>query len=227
MVLVQDSLPAGLITFKPMHGEILLSSAYFPPSVYFSLISSSESVIIEKWENYHKQTYRNRCSILGANGPLSLTIPVVRGSFHKIAMRDLEIDDSLNWRKIHLRSIISAYAMAPFFEYYFDTIERVINQKCRYLIDFNTIITEQINECIGINTPIQFSAEFTAVTGKDNDYRYKISPKVKSTVPGYIEKPYTQVFSDKYVFKQGLSIIDTLLNNGPGTLALLRGSLGS
>ncbi|MBP1675184.1 MAG: WbqC-like protein family, partial [Bacteroidetes bacterium] len=42
-----------------MPGEILLSTAYFPPAEYFSLIKNSESVLIEQEENYIKQTYRN------------------------------------------------------------------------------------------------------------------------------------------------------------------------
>ncbi|HPT11835.1 MAG TPA: WbqC family protein [Bacteroidales bacterium] len=208
-----------------MQEEIFLSTAYFPPSVCFSLTSAAEKVVVERWENYHKQTYRNRCVILGANGPISLVVPVIRGSFHKTAIRDLLVDDMLKWRTIHVRSIISAYAMAPYFEYYIDIIENAINKKCRYLIDYNHNITEQINNCIGLSVPFVFSEEFTPVTGRTNDYRYSISPKIKTPVEGYSEKPYLQVFSDKFGFTPGLSIIDTLLNNGPGTLAILRESL--
>jgi hypothetical protein len=210
-----------------MPGEIILSSAYFPPSVYFSLAAASDSVIVEKWENYHKQTYRNRCIILGANGPLSLTIPVIRGSLHKTAIRDLKIDESLKWRSVHLKSIVSAYAMAPYFEYYFDIIENTINRKYRFLIDFNSMVTEQINRCIGIDVPFDFSTQFTAITGEKNDFRYLISPKTKCSIDDYSEKSYIQVFSDKFGFIGGLSIIDTLLNNGPESLALLRESLVS
>jgi hypothetical protein len=208
-----------------MPEEILISSAYFPPTVCFSLASATEKVVVEKWENYHKQTYRNRCIILGANGPILLIVPVVRGSFHKTAISELLVDDTLKWRTAHIRGIISAYAMAPYFEYYFDIIEDAINKKCRFLIDYNFYITEQICNCIGLSVPFVFSSEFTPLNSKKNDFRYSISPKIKDPVSGYSEKPFTQVFSDKFGFIPGLSIIDTLLNNGPGTLALIRESL--
>jgi hypothetical protein len=208
-----------------MHGEILISTAYFPPSVVFSLATATERVVVEKWENYHKQTYRNRCVILGANGPISLVVPVIRGSFHKTALQDLLVDDTLKWRNVHIRSIISAYAMAPYFEYYFDIIENAINKKCRYLTDYNNFIYGQISDCIGLQVPFVFSASFTPLAEESNDYRYLISPKIKESVAGYSEKPYIQVFSDKFGFTPRLSIIDTLLNNGPGTLDILRESL--
>ena len=107
-----------------MGEEVLLSTAYFPPAEYFSLIAHSRKVMIESEENYLKQTYRNRCMILGANGPLALIVPVLRGSFHKTALRDLKIDNSRRWRELHLRGITSAYAAAPYFEYYYDIISR-------------------------------------------------------------------------------------------------------
>ncbi len=126
-----------------MQEPILLSTAYFPPLEYFSLIARNRKVRIEKWENFLKQTYRNRCTILGTNGPLTLTVPVLRGSFHKTALKDLEIDNTRRWRDHHLRSIISACATAPFFEYYFDVIEGVVRKPFRFLLDqLHSMITD-------------------------------------------------------------------------------------
>ena len=208
-----------------MVNEVLLSSAYFPPAEYFFLIAHSKKVLIEKWENYHKQTYRNRCRIMGANGPLILTVPVLRGSFHKVPIKDLEIDNSRRWRELHLRGITSAYASAPFFEYYYDAISRVINKPFRFLLDLNTEALTSMKEAIGLTTGISFSSEFLAEGSTPGDYRYNISPKKTSAAEGFTDIQYTQVFSEKYGFVPGLSIIDVLLNNGPGTGALLLGSL--
>ena len=91
-----------------MTEEVLLSTAYFPPAEYFSLIAKSRRVIIERCENYHRQTYRNRCIIMGVNGSLPLIVPVLRGSFHKTPIDGLKIDESKRWREQHLRSITSA-----------------------------------------------------------------------------------------------------------------------
>jgi WbqC-like protein family len=208
-----------------MGGEVLLSTAYFPPAEYFSLIAGTGKVIIEKYENYIKQTYRNRCIILGANGPLALIVPVLRGSFHKTALKDLKIDNGRKWRELHLRGISSAYASAPFFEYYYDAISRVISRPFTYLLDLNTETLMTVCEALGLDAEIKLSEEFAPAETHNRDYRYSISPKRSVTVSGYSHIPYTQVFGDRYGFTERLSIIDILLNNGPGTGALLQRSL--
>lgn len=208
-----------------MREEVLLSTAYFPPAEYFSLVANSPKVIIEREENYLKQTYRNRCIILGANGPLALIVPVVRGSFHKTALRYLRIDNSRRWCELHLRGITSAYAAAPFFEYYYDVISQVISRPFTFLLDLNTEALRAVCKAIGLNSGISFSEEFIMPGSCMDDYRYSISPKHPSGVRGYSQIPYTQVFGEKYGFTGRLSIIDVLLNNGPGTGALLLRSL--
>jgi len=208
-----------------MTGAVLLSTAYFPPAEYFFLIAHSSKALIEKWENYHKQTYRNRCRILGANGTLMLTVPVLRGSFHKTSLRDLKIDNSRRWRELHLRSLTSAYATAPFYEFYFDAISTVIRKPFTFLIDLNNEALSAMTDSIGITRETAFTEEYLPEGNSKEDYRYLITPKQPTGVDGYKEMPYMQVFAEKFGFVPGLSIIDLLLNNGPGTGALLLGSL--
>jgi hypothetical protein len=208
-----------------MTREVLLSSAYFPPAEYFFLMAHSSKVLIEKWENYHKQTYRNRCRILGANGPLTLSVPVLRGSFHKTPIRDLKIDNSRRWRELHLRSITSAYATAPFYEYYFDAISTVIKKPFSFLLDLNAEALSAVTEATGISRDTDFTKAYLPEGTFTGDYRYLITPKISSPADGYKEMPYIQVFAKRFGYIPGLSIIDVLLNNGPGTGALMLGSL--
>jgi hypothetical protein len=207
-----------------MAGTVLLSTAYFPPACYFSLAAGADEVRIEKWENYHKQTFRNRCTILGANGPLDLTVPVLRGSFHKTPIRDLKIDESRRWRDLHLRGILSAYSTAPYFEFYFETIKDVITSKHRYLLDLNMEALEKMLDNVGIDVRVSLTEEFTGEGIVDGDFRYLITPKKSVRSDLHSDARYQQVFSDRYGFIPGLSIIDLLLNNGPGTGALLQRS---
>lgn len=208
-----------------MAAELLLSTAYFPPAEWFSLLAQNRRAVIEKHENYHKQTYRNRCIILGANGPLPLIVPVQKGSFHKTAITDLRTDDSKRWRELHLRGITSSYAAAPFFEYYYDMIRDVITARYSFLIDINNAAINALCEAIGIDAEIGYSEAFVPECQRENDYRYCISPKKQCTLKGYSDIPYVQVFSERFGFTPRLSIIDLLLNNGPRTHALLQRSL--
>ncbi|MRR24508.1 hypothetical protein EG830_16165, partial [bacterium] len=205
--------------------ELLLSTAYFPPASYFSLIARSTKVLIEREENYHKQTWRNRCLILGPNGPLPLVIPVQRGSFHKTAIRDLRIDNARRWRDLHLRGINSAYAAAPFFEFYIDVISGVISKPHTWLLDLNSEALDAVCGAIGLNIQAGYTDHFEPEGSMEKDYRYTITPKKEIRVPGIRDIPYTQVFGERYGFTPGLSIIDMILNNGPGTRALLLRSL--
>jgi len=208
-----------------MAEELLLSTAYFPPASYFSLIARSTKVFIESEENYHKQTWRNRCLIMGPNGPLPLVIPVLRGSFHKTAIRDLRIDNGRRWRELHLRGITAAYAAAPFFEFYIDIIAGVISKPHTYLLDLNNEGLEAVCTATGLTAQTCYTGCFEPEGSRENDYRYLITPKKELQIPGYRDLPYTQVFGERHGFIPGLSIIDMLLNNGPGTRALLLGSL--
>ena len=210
-----------------MADELLLSTAYFPPAGYMSLIACSMGVLIEREENYHKQTWRNRCLVMSANGPLPLVVPVLRGSFHKTAIRDLRIDNSRRWKELHLRGIVSGYAAAPFFEFYFDLITAVLSKTHPFLLDLNSEALEAVCRATGIDVPVGYTDRYEPEGTRENDYRYRITPKKPSEIPGYRDLPYTQVFGEKQGFVPGLSIIDMLLNNGPGTRALLLRSLGA
>lgn len=208
-----------------MAEDLLLSTAYFPPASYFSLMARSRNVLIEREENYHKQTWRNRCLIMGPNGPLPLVIPVLRGSFHRTAIRDLRIDNGRRWRDLHLRGITSAYAAAPFFEFYFDIISGVISRPHTWLLDLNSDALDAICGATGLTVQTGYTGRFEPAGSRENDYRYSITPKKEVQLPGYRDIPYTQVFGERHGFMPGLSIIDMLLNNGPGTRALLLRSL--
>src|SRR4051812_19762950 len=99
----------------------LLSSAYWPNLHYFFYLINYDKADIEQWDNYQKQTFRNRTTILSANGLLDLNIPVKK-SAHKELMKDVEISYSERWQQKHWRAIASAYGSAPYFEFFGEEI---------------------------------------------------------------------------------------------------------
>ena len=127
-----------------MSRQIILSTAYFPPIEYFAYILEAEEIFIEKEENYHKQTYRNRCYILSVNGPQCLSVPVYAGSLHKTIIKDIRIDYSKRWQQVHLRAIRSSYGSSPFFQYYFEEFESIIQNNYEFLLDLNMNLLELI-----------------------------------------------------------------------------------
>lgn len=193
-----------------MSYEILLSTAYFPPAEYFSLIKKADTIFVEKEENYIKQTYRNRCKILTSNGVQILSVPVKRGRTLKTPIKEVEIDYSKRWQQIHIRALLSSYNSSPFFQYYFEQIRQEIMKNLRFLLDLNNELLEICMKILQFNKSISYTYSFDQPAGRENDFRYRISPKVNST---YRQKGYCQVFGEAN-FKSGLSILDLLFNTG-------------
>ncbi len=195
-----------------MPGTILISSAYFPPIEYFSQILNADNILVEREENYLKQTYRNRCRILSAGGIQTLTVPVYLGSIHKTPIKDIRIDYSKRWQQVHLRAITASYGASPYFEFYFEDLEKIILGNYEHLCELNSSITDAVMRILELNNPIGFTTSFIPPGTKDNDFRYTISPKKKSAITA---KEYMQVFSHNNEFCGGLSIIDLIFNMGP------------
>jgi len=196
------------------HASILISTAYMPPIAYFALLEYSDTVIIEQYETYQKQTYRNRCEIYSEKGKMALSIPVGKPEGNRTKTKDILIFNQDKWYKKHWRAIETAYLSAPFFIYYKDEIEPFFQKPYEQLLDFNLQLTQTFCRIIGINTTIIFSDDYIKTPGNSVDYRTALSPKKQV---GLIEKfpEYTQVFDLKHGFIPNLSILDLLFNMGP------------
>jgi hypothetical protein len=209
-----------------MSSTILLSTAYFAPIQYYSKLLNAEIVYIEQFENFIKQTYRNRCVILGGNGPIQLIVPVVKGRGPKILIKDLKISYDTDWQRNHWRTIFSAFSSSPFFEYYKDDIHPFFKSKHLYLLDFNLKIHETICELLEIENTAILTDDFEKVPEETLNLRESISPKIKMQNNIHFQPvEYTQVFSDKLGFAPNLSILDLLFNEGPNSYSVLEGSI--
>jgi len=197
---------------SPVYRELLLSTAYLPPAGYFSLIRNSDKILIESHENYHKQTYRNRCYILSSHGSQSLTVPVYSGTIHKTAIRDIRIDYSKRWQQVHLGALNAAYSSSPYYQYYIEDITRIISRKNEFLFDLNMELLQMLLKMLKLEKNISLSSDFTPIRNDENDFRYSISPKLKEQVS---VREYRQVFNTDNRFVKPLSILDLIFNMGP------------
>lgn len=196
---------------------MLLSTAYFPPIEYFALLAGySVPFYLEAHENYVKQTYRNRCRILTANGVEDLRVPVVHGGSRLIT--DIKVDYSTPWLRRTEYAIDSAYYSSPFFEYYRDALFSILDSGIETLWELNRRITDFFCAKIGLAPDFRLTEDFMPL-GVAEDYRFSIAPKVPSD---YRPKEYYQVFREKFGFVGGLSVMDLLFNEGPESLCYLK-----
>ena len=203
---------------------VYIATAYLGPIQQYCKMLQYPEVRIETAENYVKQTYRNRCVIAAANGPLSLSIPIVKPDTLKCQTKDIRISDHGNWRHLHWNALVSAYNMSPFFEYYADDFAPFYEKKYEFLFDFNEELCRLVCELIDIHPVIERTAEYKMeFTVDEADFREIIHPKkdFRTADTAFVPQPYYQVFESKLGFLPNLSIIDLLFNMGPESLLIL------
>lgn len=192
--------------------EIILPSLYLAPISYYYLLVNNQCVI-DVHEHFVKQTFRNRCTILGANGKLNLIIPIQKRANHT-PINEIKISYAENWQRNHWQSIVSAYNKSPFFEYYKHEIIHLFNEKHEFLIDFNLKANIIIQKILQIDTNYQIASAYIH-NQTISDHRNSFSPK--KPILNLYYKSYIQVFSSKFSFVDNLSIIDLIFNEGPNS----------
>jgi len=189
----------------------VLPTAYFGSIAYFKELAKHDKVYIEAKEHFPKQSYRNRCDILGADGILSLSIPTKKHSGSKTPTDEVLLSLDENWQKRHWRSIMSAYQSAAFFDYYSIEVQELLFSEESNFLTYNISITQRILDWLDIPTELVLTEEFQPVI--ENDPRDILVSKTRNqeTLPC----PYIQVFPSDESFTMNLSILDAVMCDGP------------
>lgn len=183
---------------------MIFSTAYLPPVSYFAKMISADEIMIEGHEHFVKQTYRNRCDVLSANGILTLSIPLIHGG-NKELTKDKRIAYAENWQKRHWRGVTSAYRNSPYFIYYEDELRFFYENKFERLLDYNTALLTFLLKKFKSGREIIITQAY-----ENETIFFKANEELK---------PYQQLFTQNFV--PDLSIIDLLFNCGPDSIRFL------
>ena len=189
----------------------LFSIAYLPPIDYLLEMKNAEQVFIEAHENYQKQTYRNRTTILTGNGLQDLIIPVIRNSAAK-KIKEIQIDNSAEWQRNHWKTIESAYNNSPYFLYYRDFFEHFFQKKQTFLFDFNMDLLLMVRKLFAITNSFSLTKDFAEKKENIEDFREYFLPKNRIFRQKKIK--YRQVFAEKFDFMKNIACIDYLFTTG-------------
>jgi hypothetical protein len=193
--------------------SILVSTSYLPSISIISASFGSEKIIIEGFETYTKQTFRNHCVIYGPNGRQTLSIPVCKIYGNHTMVKDIQISYTNPWQKIHWRSIETAYNNSPFFLYYRDYFEPFYRKKFDLLLELNTGLLKVIFKILGSEKEIELTDHYSKQPDNLFDRRDLVKQKMDFNNISFPE--YLQPFIPKFGFLPNLSVIDVIFNLGP------------
>jgi len=192
---------------------IILPVGYFAPVSYFAMRKQYDCVL-QVHENYQKRTIRNRAVISSANGPVTLSVPLMKGKT-KLPISKVQISYHEAWHRNHLKTIRSAYATSPYFEFYYDKIEDVLSTKPQGLLELYDAIDKICCNILDIEM-----MKHTAAFRQENVSNIDIAHDSK--VYSVEESGYEQVFGSKFPFLPDLSIMDLFFNLGPESITYLK-----
>lgn len=198
--------------------QALLTELHYLPNIYYmAALAQQHEIHLEANETFQKQTCRNRCYVLTAQGPQRLTVPVVRSN-SSMPIAEVQIDERTKWRLQHWRTIESAYRKAPYYQEYAWAFKEVLLGEQDRLFDLNYQLLTLCLQFLQVQATIFTTKAFLAppATGfADIRSGFCVKPE-RGTVNA---SSYTQLFGDS--FTDGLSVIDLLFALGPEAKAYL------
>lgn len=222
----------------------ILQPGYLPWLGFFEQVYKSDVFIIYDDVQYDKHGWRNRNRIKSANGIQWLTVPVLTTGKNKPLIKDVMIDNHLNWQKKHITSIRNNYGKAEYFKDYIEIFDKVYSKKWDFLIDLDIELIDRLCKALGLNRQIRFSSElgicgdriqrligicklfnadvfYEGESGKNyiDEENFK-NEGITIEYQTYHHPTYKQLYGD---FIPYMSIIDLLFNEGDKSLQILSG----
>jgi hypothetical protein len=204
---------------------LIIDIQYLPSIIWFKNSIQYKYIKIEQCERWQKMSFRNRCTILGANGIMDLTVPIRGGRNSGEMIRNVQIDNLQKWQYNHWKKITLAYNRSPWFEFYKDELEGLFKIKFEFLWDWNITLLEWIVKKLNLELPFGFTEFYQKIYDDVGtvDLRNTILPR---TLAGFSDQcpGYHQVFEARFGFIPNLSIIDLLFCEGNNAASLLKGT---
>lgn len=172
-----------------------LQPTYLPWIPFFERIILSDIFIILDDVEYSKNSNHNRNYIKNNFRKTLLTVPVKYKN--RVMIKDIEIDNTKNWKKKHWETIKQTYGKMFFFNDFNKELEQIYTKDWIYLAKLNIEIIKLFMKYFKINTKIYISSKIS-IEGKEN---YKLINLCKYFgADTFIVKRNTQHYHPEKIF---------------------------
>ncbi|MBC7387894.1 MAG: WbqC family protein [Opitutaceae bacterium] len=214
---------------------------YLPWLGMMNLIDQVDVFVFYNDVQVVKQSWGTRNQIKTNQGSLWLAVPIVHNNhFNEMFFYNTFVDEKMNWKKKHFKSIQNAYSKAGHYKEVISWLEPVLITEETNLGNINMYIIEEIAKAIGITTKFLKSSDLQSKEGVKDDRLVDICKELNANIylsplgsHVYIEEKnesgayihssiqllyqhyehpqYKQLHGD---FINYMSVIDLLLNEG-------------
>lgn len=220
---------------------------FIPWLGYFDKINKSDIFVLMDHVQLQKTggVWTNRVKIAVQNKPHWITVPLIRNYHGFLLIKDIQINDTMDWRTRILKTIEFNYCKCPFFGESWELICKLIQYKTKSLSDFNRHSIGALMAYLDLDTSKLITGSSLKTEGKATELLISMTKALGGTV--YLCGGGTESYQEDSKFGKagihlnyqnfqhpvypqkntgafiaGLSIIDTLMNCGKeGTKELL------
>jgi len=219
--------------------------AYLPWLGLIHKIALSDEYVYLDNVQFEKNSFTNRNKIKMGDESMWLTVPVLLKDHTKKTIKEIEIDNTKNWRESHWKAIYLNYKKAPYFDKYAEFFENTYKKEWRYLSDLSDYMLRWFLKELGVKVKYVMASELGLKLHKSDlvlemckkagaelyvfgalgkDYAKEDDFKkegVRIYFQDYSHPVYPQ-FNGKFLPYMG--IVDLLFNCGPSSLEVLMGN---
>jgi hypothetical protein len=224
----------------------MMQPAFLPWQGFFELIYKSDRFIFLDDYQFSVQSYHQRNRLFVNMGQVDwYSVPVRKTHSFKIPLNQTKINENIPWRKKMLKRIQQNYSKAPHYSKVFPYVEKWMETRLGSLAEQNMAFIKIVCELLGFQRELCLSSQFITESGSSErvlellhwceaDHYYCARGsfdymKVEGIFPvNGIEVHFQDFKTAKYgqigernSFIPSLSILDAMMNVGPGATAEL------
>lgn len=199
---------------------VLIEYQYFGNVNYYFELINSKYCQFDEYVEWRKSSFSNRCTVLGANGAIDLSIPLVGGRDQRRPFYEVTTSEKYDWKANHWKTLVSCYGRSPWFHHYQGSLSAIYYKEYSSILGFLKACEQWVEQQIKFHIVEKHIGSPTQAV-PHRDLRFVIRPG-HPFVEGRPIIRYPQVFQERLGFVPNLSILDLIFCEGPLALSRLK-----